>query len=62
MEEWKRISLSELYSQIEIDETELDGELLNLWELIKITPISGETKNLTIKNTIFGLWQFAAQE
>lgn len=39
MTEWKPISLSELYDQIQKTETDLNGELCNFWQLIKTEPI-----------------------
>jgi hypothetical protein len=36
MPEWKPISLSELYDQIQKTETDLNGDLWNFWQLIKI--------------------------
>jgi hypothetical protein len=38
MTEWKPISLVELYDQIQKTETDLNGELWNFWQLIKIEP------------------------
>jgi hypothetical protein len=39
MIEWKPISLHELYNEIQKTETDLNGELWNFWELIKIYPV-----------------------
>ena len=44
MEEWEPISLSELFNEIEKTEKDLDGELKNFWNLIKIDPIKWEEK------------------
>ncbi len=38
MAEWEPISLSKLYDQIQKAETDLNGELLNFWQLIKLNP------------------------
>ena len=38
MTEWKPILLSELYDQIQKTEADLNGELWNFWQLIKIDP------------------------
>lgn len=38
MREWKPISLSELYEEIQKTETDLNEELSNFWQLIKIDP------------------------
>jgi len=38
MTEWKPITLSELYDQIQKTETDLKGELWNFWQLIKTDP------------------------
>ncbi|MCH5716892.1 hypothetical protein [Niabella hibiscisoli] len=39
MIEWRPISLIELYDQIYKTETNLNGELWNFWQLIKIGPV-----------------------
>lgn len=44
MEEWEPISLSELFDEIQKTEKDLDGELKNFWDLIKIDPIKWEEK------------------
>jgi len=38
MQEWKPIELNELYDEILKTESDLNGELRNFWELIKIDP------------------------
>ena len=38
MREWEPILLNELYDQIQKDVTDLNGELWNFWQLIKIEP------------------------
>lgn len=38
MKEWKPISESELYDKIQNTETNLNGELWNFWQLIRINP------------------------
>ena len=44
MKEWEPISLSELFDEIQKTEKDLDGELKNFWDLIKIDPIKWEEK------------------
>ena len=44
MEEWKPISLNELYDQIFKSEVDLNGELWNFWQLIKINPAKWSEK------------------
>lgn len=44
MEEWEPISLSELFDEIQKTEKDLDGELKNFWDLIKIDPIKWKEK------------------
>ena len=44
MTEWKPISESELYDQIQKTEADLNGELWNFWQLIKIDPIKWREK------------------
>ncbi|MDQ6469048.1 hypothetical protein RB619_00245 [Flavobacterium sp. LHD-80] len=44
MEEWEPISLNELFDEIQKTEKDLDGELKNFWDLIKIDPIKWEEK------------------
>ncbi len=44
MTEWRPISESELYDQIQKTETDLNGELLNFWQLIKIDPVKWTEK------------------
>ncbi|WP_316633023.1 hypothetical protein [uncultured Flavobacterium sp.] len=44
MEQWGPISLNELYDKIQKIEKDLDGELKNFWDLIKIDPIKWEEK------------------
>lgn len=39
MAEWKPISLTELYARVQKTETDLDGELWNFWQLIRIDPV-----------------------
>jgi hypothetical protein len=39
MEQWEPISLNELYSEILKTEKDLNGELKNFWNLIKIVPV-----------------------
>lgn len=38
MQEWKPIELSELYDEILKTESDLNGDLWNFWQLIKIDP------------------------
>jgi hypothetical protein len=38
MQEWKPIELNELYDEILKTESDLNGDLLNFWQLIKIDP------------------------
>jgi hypothetical protein len=44
MEQWKPISLNELHNEIQKTEKDLDVELKNFWDLIKINPIKWEEK------------------
>jgi hypothetical protein len=39
MEQWEPISLNELYNEILKTEKDLNGELKNFWNLIKIVPV-----------------------
>ncbi len=36
--EWKPISMSELYDEIQKTELDLNGELSNFWDLIQVNP------------------------
>ena len=45
MEEWEPISLSELFDEIQKTEKDLDVELKNFWDLIKIDPVKWEEKD-----------------
>ena len=56
-EEWKPISLNELYEQILKTETDLRGELWNFWELIKINPTKWTEKEFGNKGC--GFWVVA---
>lgn len=38
MNKWEPMPLSELYNQIQKTETDLNGELWNFWQLIKVEP------------------------
>jgi hypothetical protein len=62
MTEWKQISLSDLYDQIQKTETDLNGELWNFWRLIKIDPIKWTEKQYGKAGGGFGLWQFVGQK
>ncbi len=42
---WEPITLSKLYDEIYKTETDLNGELWNFWQLIKIDPVKWEEKN-----------------
>jgi len=42
MAEWNPISLDELVNEINESETDLNGELWNFWQLIKICPTKWE--------------------
>ena len=44
MSDWKPITLSELWDQIYKTETDLNGNLWNFWQLIKIDPVKWEEK------------------
>lgn len=44
MNEWKPISLTKLYDKIQQTETDLNGELWNFWQIIKIDPTKWEEK------------------
>ncbi|PTQ96843.1 hypothetical protein C8P68_104335 [Mucilaginibacter yixingensis] len=46
MAEWTPISLNELLDQIQKSELDLNGERLNFWQLIKITPIKWEESTM----------------
>ncbi|RZJ99200.1 MAG: hypothetical protein EOO43_27190, partial [Flavobacterium sp.] len=39
MIEWRPISITDLYDQIQKTEAELTGEIWNFWQLIKIEPV-----------------------
>ncbi len=49
MYEWKPIELNELYDEIYKTETDLNDELWNFWQLIKIDPENGPNPNLEQK-------------
>lgn len=57
MENWKPISLKELYVEIQKTEWQLDGELSNFWELIRIEP--QKWKENTFGNQGDGFWVVA---
>ena len=44
MTEWTPISESELYDQIQKAVTDLNGELWDFWQLIKIVPVKWSEK------------------
>lgn len=44
MEQWEPITLNELFSEIQKTEKDLNGELKNFWDLIKIDPTKWEEK------------------
>lgn len=44
MTQWEPISENELYDQIQSTETNLNGELWNFWQLIKIDPVKWTEK------------------
>lgn len=57
MTEWKPISLSELYDQIQKTETDLNGELWNFWQLIKIDPKKWKEQDYGVEGD--GFWVVA---
>lgn len=54
---WIPIALTDLYDQIQKTETDLNGELWNFWQLIKIEPNKWEEK--TYGNEGNGFWVVA---
>lgn len=44
MEQWEPISFNDLHNEIQKTEKDLDEELKNFWDLIKIDPIKWEEK------------------
>lgn len=46
-------TLSELYNEIQKSESDLEGELLNFWHLIKIIPIKWDQKDYSIDSSFW---------
>lgn len=44
MDEWEPITLNELFNEIQKTEKDLEGELKNFWDLIKINPTKWKEK------------------
>ncbi len=57
MTEWKPLSLNELYDKIQKTETDLNGELGNFWQLIKIDPSKWAEKEYGVEGG--GFWAVA---
>jgi hypothetical protein len=54
MKQWEPISLNEIYDQILKTENDLNGELKNFWNLIKINPVKWMRKNMVKLEEDFG--------